>query len=242
MRHCPVCDSEMAPRFASECEPPVAWACLECGVLQLESGGRPFSPEEAEAVAALAPAVSTRRRRPAPAAAQAREILETFGAEVPVDVESLAGRLGFAVRWRSLPPGVRATVGGEEGHRVLVLNRDYPFRTDAERRWAVAEELGHAVLGHGTLVASPKPGGPPVLAEPVRRAREREARAFAAELLMPAARVRQAFAREQSVVLRALGSRQREEAVRTVVARLAREFRVSPHAMRLRLADLGLLP
>ncbi|MDQ7819026.1 MAG: ImmA/IrrE family metallo-endopeptidase [Armatimonadota bacterium] len=242
MRHCPVCDSEMSPRFASECEPPVAWACLECGLLQLESGGRPFTPEQAEAVAALAPAVSSRRSRPASAAAaQAREILDTFGADVPVDVEALAQRLGFAVQWRSLPGGVRGTVGGEEGHRVLVLNRDYPFRTEAERRWAVAEELAHAVLGHGTLVASEEPGGPPALQEPARRAREREARAFAAELLMPAARVRQAFAREQAIILRALGTQERAEAVRTVVADLAREFRVSQQAMRLRLAELGLL-
>ncbi len=242
MRHCPVCDSEMSPRFASECEPPVAWACLECGLLQLESGGRPFTPEQAEAVAALAPAVASRRPRPASAAAaQAREILDTFGADVPVDVEALAQRLGFVVRWRSLPAGVRGTVGGEEGHRVLVLNRDYPFRTEAERRWAVAEELAHAVLGHGTLVASEQPGAAPVLQEPARRAREREARAFAAELLMPAARVRQAFAREQAIILRALGSEERAHAVRTVVADLAREFRVSQQAMRLRLAELGLL-
>ena len=51
MRACPVCNSEMSPRFASECEPPIAWACPECGLFQLESGGRPFTTEEEAALA-----------------------------------------------------------------------------------------------------------------------------------------------------------------------------------------------
>jgi len=172
---------------------------------------------------------------------QAREILETFGADVPVDVESLAERLGYPVRWGRLPPSTRGMVGGEAGHPTLLLNRDYPFRADVERRWAVAEELAHAVLGHGALVASDEPGRAPVLLEPVRQAREREAKAFAAELLMPAARVRQAFVREQPIILRALGGDERAQAVRTVIGDLAREFKVSQQAMRIRLAELGLL-
>jgi hypothetical protein len=245
VRACPVCESEMAPRFGSECEPPIAWSCPECGLFQLESGGRPFSPEEEAAVAALgaigpAPGRRVAARSPR-AAAQARELLETFQPAVPVDVEALAEQLGYPIRWRSLPREQRGGLAGGAEGPVLVLNRDYAFHSEAERRWAVAEELGHAVLAHSTLVASEEPGGPRLLREPERARQEREARVFAAELLMPAALVRRAFEREQSIILRALGAEDRLQAIRTVVADLARDFRVSQEAMRIRLVDLELL-
>lgn len=239
-----MCGSELLPKFASECEAPVAWSCVECGLLQLESGGRPFTAEEEAAIQSIAPQVASERRSGGsyrPAARQAREILEAFGGEVPVDVEGLAQRLGFPVRWQALPQGTRGTVGGDADHPILLLNRDYPFHTDVERRWAVAEELAHVVLGHGTLVASEEPGRGLQTREPARQLREREGKAFAAELLMPAAPVRLAFHREQPIVLRALGADERAQAVRTVIADLAREFKVSQSAMRIRLADLGLL-
>src|SRR5437870_1221604 len=245
VRACPVCESEMLAKFASECEAPVAWSCPECGLFQLETGGRPFTAEERAAILTIAPQVGTERHA-APAwrghaAVQAREILETFGSDVPVDVEGLAERLGYPVSWRSLPRTTRGAVAGDADHPVLILNRDYPFRADVERRWAVAEELAHAVLGHGTLVASEEPGRTPVLLEPARQVREREAKAFAAELLMPAAKVRLAFQRQHPIILRALGSEERAQAARTVIADLAREFRVSQQAMRIRLTELGLL-
>ncbi len=248
MRSCPVCQTQMAPRFASECEPPIAWACLECGVLQLETGGRAFSAEEAAAVRAWGPLASppeasrhVSRAVPPPAAVAAREILESFESEFPIDVEAVAERLGFPVRWRVLPPEYRGGVEGEADARVLVLNREYPFHSEAERRWTVAEELGHAILEHGTLVASEEPGRAVGIRETGRQDKETEAKVFAAELLMPAAAVRGMFRREQSLILRALGSEERSNAIRTVIAALAREFRVSQHAMRIRLADLGLV-
>ncbi len=245
MHWCPVCHNEMAPKFASECEPPVAWSCPECGLLQLESGGRPFSAEEEAAVQALMPVASQQGPRRGPratrATVQAREIHEALGTDVPVDVEALAERLGYPVRWRALPREYRGGLEGDVDHRVLVLNREYAFRSEAERRWAVAEELGHAILEHGTLVASDAPGSAPGMPEPGRQAKESEAKAFAAELLMPAAAVRQAFSREQSIILRALGGEERTQAVRTVIADLARDFRVSHQAMRIRLRELGLL-
>ncbi len=244
MRACPVCGAEMSARFASECEPPIAWSCAECGLFQLESGGRPFSPEDEAAVAAhgfAAKPITRVRARSPQAAKQARDLLETFGSGFPVDVEAMAERVGYPVRWRTLPRHQRGGIEGEREQRVLVLNRDYPFRTDVERRWAMAEELGHAVLGHSALVASDEPGRTGTMVEPHRGAQEREARAFAAELLMPAAAVRRAFEREQAIILRALGAEERMDAVRTVIADLAREFRVSQQAMRIRLMELNLL-
>lgn len=245
MRTCPVCDAEMSPRFASECEPPVAWACPNCGLLQLESGGRPFSAEEQAAIQSMAPATPAGRGprdlRRSRAAVQAREILEAFAQEIPVDVEAVAEQLGYPVRWRALPAGYRGGIEGDAEHRILVLNRDYPFRSDAERRWVMAEELAHAVLGHTSLVASEAAGDDLHLPEGARKLSESDAKSFAAELLMPAAEARRAFAREQSIILRALGGEDRAQAVKTVVADLAREFRVSQQAMRIRLAQLGLL-
>jgi Zn-dependent peptidase ImmA (M78 family) len=41
--------------------------------------------------------------------------------------------------------------------------------------------------------------------------------------------------------LRALGGDERSQAIRTVIADLAREFKVSQQAMRIRLTELGLL-
>lgn len=244
MRTCPVCESEMSPRFASDCEPPVAWACPDCGLLQLDSGGRPFTVEEQAAIQAMAPVVPAgvrpREFRRSRAAAQAREVLEVFGLEIPIDVEAVAERLGYPVRWRALPGEYRGGIEGDAEHRILVLNRDYPFRSDAERRWVMAEELAHAVLGHTSLVAS-EPGRDPSVLERARQTSETDAKAFAAELLMPAAELQRAFAREQSIILRALGGEDRAQAVKTVVADLAREFRVSQQAMRIRLGQLGLL-
>jgi Zn-dependent peptidase ImmA (M78 family) len=168
-------------------------------------------------------------------------VLEAFGSDTPVDVEGLAERLGYPVRWRNLPREQRGGIEGETDYRVLVLNREYPFRSDVERRWAVAEELAHAVLGHASLVASDEPGRARIIPEPERIRQERDAKSFAAELLMPAAAVRGAFERGQNVILRALGAGERAQAIRAVVADLAREFRVSQQAMRLRLAELDLL-
>jgi hypothetical protein len=235
----------MSPRFASECESPIAWVCSECGLFQLESGGRPFTAEEEAALASQgltdSRSVARPSRRRERSAAQAREVLEAFGADTPVDVESLAERLGYPVRWRTLRRDQRGGIEGEADHRVLVLNRDYPFRSDGERRWAVAEELAHAVLGHTALVASDEPGRRTVSAERARTTQERDAKAFAAELLMPAGAVRRAFERGQRVILRALGAAERTQAIRAVIADLAREFRVSQQAMRLRLVELEIL-
>lgn len=243
MRQCPVCESQLGPRFASECEPPVAWACPECGLLQLESGGREFTAEEQEIIRSFEPVPRERRQRKIAgrAEAQAREVLDAFDVGTPVDVEALAERLGYPVRWRSLGSAYRGGLEGDAEHRVLALNRDYPFRNEGERRWAVAEELAHAILGHPALVASDVPDGPRRLFEPARARQEADAKAFAAELLMPAAAVRGAFQRQQAIILRALGSDERDRAVRTVIADLAREFRVSQRAMRIRLNELGLL-
>ncbi len=242
MRWCLLCGDEMIPEFGSPCEDPVAWACRACGFFQLETGGRPLSGEQLAAVRQLPGKPAAGREPPAPAGVRAaREILATFGLTPPVDVERVAALLGYPVEWVHRPASERGGIARRGGRDTLVLNRAYPFRSAAERRWVVAEELGHAVLGHTALAASTAAEGPGGLREPQRTQEERAGKAFAAELLMPAAEVRAEFRRLQPRLHRAAGRRQRAELLGEIVADLARTFQVSPAAMRRRLEDLGLL-
>jgi hypothetical protein len=130
--------------------------------------------------------------------------------EIPVDIERLAEQCGYPVRDRPLPAGERGTIARDGGCTVIVINRDRPGQAAAERRWVIAEELGHAALEHTSLVASSAPGAAPVMPEPRRRAEEREAKAFAAEILMPADKVRGRFAELAPRIRGALGLRHRE--------------------------------
>src|SRR3990170_4034187 len=141
--------------------------------------------------------VSGLRRRNDPGV---RQSLATFGLAFPVDVERVASLLGYPVEWVRRPPSERGGIARQADRDTLLLNRDYPFRSTAEWRWVLAEELAHAVLGHTALVASDAPGGAPALREPERRREERSAKAFAAELLMPAAEVRAEVCRAQPPV------------------------------------------
>src|SRR2546426_11387118 len=66
VRACPVCESEMLAKFASECEAPVAWSCPECGLFQLESGGRPLTTQEKTTNLTIAPPGGAERHAPPP--------------------------------------------------------------------------------------------------------------------------------------------------------------------------------
>jgi Zn-dependent peptidase ImmA (M78 family) len=170
----------------------------------------------------------------------ARRILQdapTF----PIDIERIAKEHGYPVRERVLPEGTRGTIAREGDHTVIVIDRDRVGRSPAERRWVIAEELGHAILEHTTLVASSAPGRAPDLPEPRRRAEEREARRFAAEVLMPEERLRGRFNELAPRIHQALGLRQRQSETDEVVAALARMFAVSALAMRVRLEELNLI-
>ena len=92
----------------------------------------------------------------------------------------------------------------------------------------LAEELGHVLLGH-RLVESTQPGKPSIgLKEQRRILYEREARAFAAELLMPFGEVRRRW----------FGLSPQGMNIEEMVRRLAEEFRVTPSAMRVRLQQM----
>jgi Zn-dependent peptidase ImmA (M78 family) len=90
-------------------------------------------------------------------------------------------------------------------------------------------------------VASSAAGAAPAVAEPRRREEEREARAFAAEILMPEEKLRDRFAELAPRIDQSLGLRQREAETDDVVRAIARMFGVTPTAMRFRLEELELL-
>ena len=251
MRDCTQCGNELEPFFDSTCEPPVAWLCQACGNVRLEVELRTLSAaarRELETLQAfMTPGPSTpepARATTAPevgrARARARMILDEIR-EIPVDVERIAQQHGFPVRERPLPRGERGTIARDGAHTVIVLNRERPIRAEGERRWVIAEELGHALLEHSTLVASAAVGAVPAIPEPRRRAEEREAKVFAAELLMPEEKIRGRFTELAPRIAQALGLRQRQSQTDEVVAALARMFAVSPAAVRLRLEELNLL-
>lgn len=171
---------------------------------------------------------------------RATALLSLHRQDPPVDVESMIAAAGIPVVERRLPQNVRATIGDIGGQRAIIVNRLWSFSSEAERRWVLAEELGHILLDH-RLVASSAPGQQRIgLLELQRDVYEREARAFAAELLMPLARVRGRWF-EASTELRSAVGRPREEDADHLIRKLAREFGVTPTAMRIRLERLKLL-
>jgi len=250
-RHCDTCGAAREPFFDSPCEDPVAWLCPACRTIEMEVPRASLSSEARSELAALeafmhagVQALPTESVRPAlsgPARGRERARAALTGArEVPVDVRKIAEQMGFPVQERALPPGERGTIG-RDGNRVVIAVSSRGGYTDAELRWVIAEELGHAALGHTALVASSAPGAAPAIAEPRRREEEREARAFAAEILMAEEKVRARFAALAPRIDRTLGMRQRETEAHEVMRLLARMFGVTPTAMRRRLEELDLL-
>jgi len=234
----------MEPFFDSTCEAPVAWLCQGCRSVQMDVERVSLSPEAQLELSGLEAFLRTSGSGTSPEVSRARARARATAAgirEIPVDVERIAEHCGYPVQDRSLPAGQRGTIARDGDHTIIVINRDRPGQTPAERRWIVAEELGHALLEHTTLVASSAPGGAPTMLEPRRRTEEREAKEFAAEILMPEEKVRGRFAEMAPRIYRTLGLRQRETETGEVVVTLARMFGVTPTAMRVRLEELELV-
>jgi IrrE N-terminal-like domain len=247
-RYCDACGSAREPFFDSPCEDPVAWLCQSCRTVEMEAPRASLSPEARRELATLEAFMRAGAESTSPAGAmrgatrargRARAALAGVR-DVPVDIRRLAEHLGYPVHDRPLPPGERGTIG-RDGDRVVIAVSSHAGYTDAERRWVIAEELGHAMLGHTALVASSAPGAGPAVAEPRRRDEEREARAFAAEILMPEEKVRARYAELSPRIDQTLGLRQREAESDDVVHAMARMFGVTPTAMRVRLEELELL-
>lgn len=155
----------------------------------------------------------------------------------PADVETIAAELaglllvaddlhGHADRY-GLPAGTQLSGLLLPDRAHLVYDQTEASQSSGRRRFTIAHELGHWYVHHeaGSTEARfcrAQDTTPGVRAS---GALEREANAFAAELLMPAA---------------PLGAE--VDRLRCNVGLLAREFGVSEMAMRVRLTELELLP
>ena len=144
-------------------------------------------------------------------------ILDAIGIrQPPVDPKMVARAVGIAVAEWDFDDAVSGVLLLDEGRRLIGYNRNHP---ECRQRFSVAHELGHYCLGHNptldVYLADPM-GGPGTVFE-------RQANAFAAELLMPRLMVRKSFGRFGEDL-----------------PWLAREFGVSQQAMWIRLVELGL--
>src|SRR5215471_17458606 len=87
---------------------------------------------------------------------RARGLLALTRQKPPVDVRTIVERAGVPVVERVLADGTRGTIGDVAGLRTIILNRRHRFSSEQERRWVLAEELGHVLLEH-RLVESTQP-------------------------------------------------------------------------------------
>lgn len=167
-----------------------------------------------------------------PSAAERRAIavLEQFGVdEAPTPVEDVARRLGAQITYDSFEGDISGMLYRDGDTAVIGVNSR---QAATRQRFTVAHECGHLVMHKGQ---------PMFIDRFVRvnlrsgesNKEEREANAFAAELLMPRALV----PIEVERVIARLG----QSALPIVVAELASRFRVSEEAMTYRLTNLGML-
>lgn len=171
----------------------------------------------------------------------AQDLIDRHGIEEPpVPVEEIASHEGLVVVYDQLAAETSAVLIREpSGERVIGINASHSY---TRQRFSLAHELGHALLH---LDPEPPAGGDAVVDQPLEvmfrdrlasrgsNAKEVDANAFAATLLMP----------ENLVVacLREIFDSTRLDNVQAVVERVARRFEVSPEAMRYRLTNLHLL-
>ncbi len=156
------------------------------------------------------------------AVSRARELAQEVlapGFKLPIPIFVIAKKYGLGVRRDHPVTNFSGLLSGSGGVGAFQLNPDDPI---TRQRFTCAHELGHFVLGHtasipGELAARPVHISPDDVYDPIELAAD----AFAAEVLMPEADVRQHVSAGDSL------------------GRMTRVFGVSEAAMRKRLAELG---
>lgn len=163
----------------------------------------------------------------------ARELLARFGHHLPVDVYAIAEAYSITLDPQVLEEAVSGLLVVRDDKAVISVNQSHdPHR----QRFSVAHSLGHYLLHRNTasifIDLSASPGGEGPLARKLRRKKVQElgADAFAAELLMP-----EAALKEQ------LDNRPLNVHDAKTIRRLAVQFGVSQHALTSRLTKLGLV-
>lgn len=151
-------------------------------------------------------------------------IVAAFGRTVPVDLKGMIDELGLALEFcGDLPASIAGKLvrdpSSRAGYRIVVNSKDNQRR----QRFTMAHEIAHFILHRdllrGDLVDDALYRSPSLSDE-----YERQADRFAAQVLLPAHAVREAFKRTKAL------------------AALAEMFEVSDSALRIRLRELGLAP
>jgi Zn-dependent peptidase ImmA (M78 family) len=159
----------------------------------------------------------------------------------PVDVETIARRLGYQVVFEHFPGDLSATLIRDVGNLITIgVNSFHPR---VRQRFSIAHEIGHGELHVQLATSSQKvvfvdPPGAQVLfrddaASLGDNPQEIQANQYAAALLMPSM-----FIRDSA---RTILGRTSSLGESDVVERLAARFEVSQQAMRYRLVNLGVL-
>lgn len=151
-------------------------------------------------------------------------IVAAYSETVPVDLIGMIAELGLALEIASdLPPSIAGKLvrdpASKAGYRIVVNGRDNPRR----QRFTMAHEVAHYILHRDLLRGD-------LIDDALYRSRalsddyEAQADRFAAQILLPAGAVREAFRRNKAL------------------APLAKLFEVSDSALRIRLRELRLAP
>jgi Zn-dependent peptidase ImmA (M78 family) len=158
------------------------------------------------------------------AAALAGDVFAALGGVLPVDVEEISRRIGVQVRRHSADNDLSGMLVVKNGQALIVANADHP---EVRQRFTIAHELGHFLMHW-------KPGSEAFFRDersaegtsPV----ERQANSFAAALLMP-----------ETALRRLVEGRKISPLDTELIDGLAETFRVSSHAMTIRLQSLRLI-
>lgn len=163
---------------------------------------------------------------------QATKVWETFGAQVPTDVEALAASHNIDLMYEPLEKDVSGMmVTRDDGTVAVVINQ---YHAANRQRFSVAHELGHYFMHREispVFVDSKKIFYRDGVASGGTNPQEIEANAFAAELLMPEVEIRKVFTERFSLM----------ETDLDVIDGAAEYFKVSTTALSFRLIRLGLL-
>jgi len=149
--------------------------------------------------------------------------------ELPVPVEQIAARLGVPVVVETLDRNISGLLFRQGESKAIGVNAAHPM---VRQRFTVAHELGHLVLhpGKELILDHVRVNLRDDVSSLGTDREEREANAFAAELLMPRAAV-------ESEVRRVLDRGGTADS--RFIADLAQLFDVSEQAMEFRLVNLG---
>lgn len=146
----------------------------------------------------------------------------------PVPVEEIAERLGLEIRYAPFDGDLSgALVRSKDETYIGVNSSDHPNR----QRFTIAHELGHFVLHRGITLHVDKNFRVNLRDGDSSRGIDRdemEANRFAAELLMPTRLIMRDLEQLRDVNQAALDS-------------MARRYKVSAHAMRIRLGNFGFM-